>query len=169
MGIGAATCSEGSAGLTLLAARPRVNGITDWEIRSVAREFQTVFVRRTAATLEQIFTLVDSLPDVVVRPEIGEMAFEAAAAARHAASIAGNGNLTGALSASRRALELALTVSHDDTVVAQMYFSWEFKYAVYLPLGLPIIVPIMVGFFRQVKQAKKRRAFRLQHAAEEVS
>merc|ERR1712113_1355009 len=162
-------CNDAAEGLTMLSARPLLDGISDWELGSVAREFHRIFVRRTAATLEQLFTLVDSLPDVVVRPEIGEMAFEAAAAARHAASIAGNGNLTGALSASRRALELALTVSHDDTVVAQMYFSWEFKYAVYLPLGLPIIVPIMVGLFRQVKQAKKRRRFRLQQAAEEVS
>lgn len=153
----AATCSEAVEGLALMAARPILDGIANWEVRSVAREFHTIFVRRTAATLEQLFTLVESLPDVVVRPEIGEMAFEAAAAARHGASLAESGNLTGALATSRRSLALALAVSHDDSVVAQMYFSWEFKYAVYLPLGLPILVPVFVGLFRQGRQAKKRR------------
>merc|ERR1712039_439172 len=96
----------------------------------------------------------------------GGMAFEAAAASRRAASLAGSGNLTGALAASRRALALALTVSHDDTIVAQMYFSWEFKYAVYLPLGLPIIVPIVVGFYRQARRANQHRKARLQREAE---
>merc|ERR1719221_56616 len=149
----------------MMSARPHLDGISDWELGSVAREVRAIFVRRTAATLEQLFTLVDSLPDVVVRPEIGEMAFEAARAARHAASVAESGNLTGALAESRRSLVNALAVTYDDSVVAQMYFSWEFKYAVYLPLGLPILVPVIVGFFRQIKQAKKRRKAKLQEIA----
>lgn len=158
-GRGRATC-DAAGGLALHAAKPRFDGLAEWELLRAARAFHTLFVRRAADTLENLLALVDSLPDVVVRAEIGEMAFEAAAAARRACTAAEEGNLEGALAAARRSLALALTASHDDTVVAQMYFSWEFKYAVYLPLGLPIIVPIVVALFRQLKQARKVRNLR---------
>lgn len=154
-GEGAADSAKG--GLALYAAKPRYDGLSAWELLRVARALHGHFVQRTAETLENLLDLVDSLPDVVVRAEIGEMAFEAAAAARRACAAAADGDLEGALAAARRGLALALTASHDDTVVAQMYFSWEFKYAVYLPLGLPIIVPVMVAMLRQLKQVRAVR------------
>lgn len=151
-----ASC-DAEQGLSLFAAKPRLDGLSGWELFGVARALHALLVQRTAETLENLLALVDSLPDVVVRAEIGEMAFEAAAAARRACSAAEEGDLAGALTAARRGLTLALTASHDDTVVAQMYFSWEFKYAVYLPLGLPMFVPILVALVRQVKHARSLR------------
>mmetsp|Transcript_56151 Transcript_56151/g.174062 ORF Transcript_56151/g.174062 Transcript_56151/m.174062 type:complete len:585 (-) Transcript_56151:13-1767(-) len=161
---GASCSTDGS--LALHAAKPRFDGITDWELLQVARSFHAHFIKRTAETLQNLLALVDSLPDVVVREEIGEMAFEAAAAARHAASAAEEGDLAGALAAGRRGLALALTASHDDTVVAQMYFSWEFKYAVYLPISLPILVPVTVAVVRNFKRERQLRKLKLKGSAD---
>lgn len=119
----------------------------------VVRGVYQLFVKRTAETLEDALALVDSLPDVVVRAEIGEMIANAVAAARNAAGEAAAGKLQSALSSSRQALILALSASHDDTVVANLHFSLEFKYAVYLPIALPMVVPVMMAFVRQTKQA----------------
>jgi len=145
------------SGLELLAARPQYDGITDWEMLLVARAVYGTFVRRTAETLVNLLDLIDSLPDVVVRAEIGKMAFDAVAAARAAAFAAQAGDLSAALSHARKGLHLALTATHDDTVVAERYFSWEFKYAVYLPLFMPMVVPIVFSLIRQLRHAAKLR------------
>mmetsp|Transcript_20404 Transcript_20404/g.44472 ORF Transcript_20404/g.44472 Transcript_20404/m.44472 type:complete len:570 (-) Transcript_20404:45-1754(-) len=152
--------------LSVEAALPRRAGVTDWELRKVAIAVHALFVRRTIETLVSFVELVDSLPDVAVTAEVSQMAFEAASAARRAVEASEAHNLEEALSSSRQGLALALTASHDDTVVAQMYFSWEFKYAVYLPLFLPVVMPILVGSFRHVKKEKAVRKVRHQKAAE---
>merc|ERR1712187_121271 len=95
------------------------------------------------------------------------MAFEAAAKTRHAIRTINSGDFEGALASARRGLALALTVSHDDTVVAEMYFSWGFKYAIYLPLVLPIAVPILVTIIRHFKRYRKLKALNKQEASPE--
>jgi len=152
-------CTDG--GLAVQAALPRFAGIADWELLLVARAFHGFFIARALEVLEKLVALIDSLPDVVVREEIGEFAMEAASAIRRSVVAASQGDVVGAMRDSRRGLKLALTVQHDDTVVAATYFSWEFKYAVYLPLFLPISLPVLAALFRQTKQARKRHRFRL--------
>merc|ERR1712187_310623 len=119
----------------------------------VAHGVYALFVKRTAETLENFLDLVDSLPDVAVRAEIAGIAAEAVASALAASSAARIGSLAAALVAARRGLTLALTAAFDDTVVAHLYFSLEFKYAVYLPIGVPILVAIS----RQTQHAYKLR------------
>ena len=86
-------------------------------------------------TLLNLLELVDSLPDVVVREEIALMAFEAVAKTKASLAAAGRGSGAEALAGAREALLLAFTASHDDSVVSQLYLSWEFKYAVPGPWG----------------------------------
>lgn len=148
---------EASNGLDLAVARPLRSGVAVWELRPVARAIHELFLQRAAETLERMLELIDSLPDVIVREEVGKLAFEAVAAARRALLVAAE-EPAAALRDARHALALALTTSHDDTVVAQTYFSWEFKAAVYLPLTLPFLLPITVSAFREFKSWKKRRA-----------
>mmetsp|Transcript_125761 Transcript_125761/g.245187 ORF Transcript_125761/g.245187 Transcript_125761/m.245187 type:complete len:591 (-) Transcript_125761:233-2005(-) len=152
-------CTDGS--LAVQAARPHFAGIADWELLLVARAFHGFFIARALEVLEKLVALIDSLPDVVVREEIGGFAMEAASAIRRSVVAASQGDIVGAMRDARRGLKLALTVQQDDTVVAATYFSWEFKYAVYLPLFLPISIPVLVALIRQTKQARKRHRFRL--------
>lgn len=142
--------ATGEASLELLVARPRIDGIADWELQILARAAHAHFVQRTAETLRSLVELVDSLPDVVVREEIAAMAFQAVAKTRASIDAASQGDVTSALAESREALVLALTAIHDDSVVSQLYFSWEFKYAVYLPISMPILVPLVTACWRQV-------------------
>ncbi|CAE7616275.1 TMEM65 [Symbiodinium natans] len=76
------------------------------------------------------------------------MAFKAASKLRTSINAAEQGDMFLSLVESRKALVLALTAIHDDSVVSQLYFSWEFKYAVYLPISMPILVPIITSTWR---------------------
>lgn len=162
-----ASCAE-DGGLELLAARPRQNGIADWELMLVARALYSLFLQRTAGALSDFAALVDSLPDLVVREEVGQLVAESTRLARHAAEAAATGDAAEALRASRRALALALETSLDDTVVAQMFFSWEFKYAVYLPLALPIAVPVVVALYREITRKRLSKEVLAEASVEEV-
>ena len=145
---GAPQVDADRSGLALLAARPRLDGISDWEFEILARAVHAQFLRRTVETLRSLVELVDSLPDVEVRQEIASMAFKATQKTKASIEAAEKGDLLPALLESRQALVLALTVIHDDSVVSQLYFSWEFKYAVYLPISMPILVPVLTSTWR---------------------
>jgi len=134
--------------VAFVVARPRFDGIADWELEILARAVHSEFVRRTAETLQSLLELVDSLPDVVVREDIGVTAYKAANKARTSIDAAARRDFILALAEARQALVLSLTAIHDDSVVSQLYFSWEFKYAVYLPISVPILVPIISSMIR---------------------
>jgi len=156
------------SGLVLLTAKPQLDGLARWEHLLVAKVVHTLFVRRAAETLHNFIALVDSLPDLEIRAEIGEIVAKAAASAQEAVSQSAMGNLKEALEAARLALRLSLTASHDDTVVAQMYFSWQFKGAVYLPLMMPIVMPTLMALFRDIKRWRKKIPESMGVVAEEV-
>merc|ERR1711869_106558 len=93
----------------------------------------------------------------VVREEIGHMLYKAADEAGQSLASAAEGDPARALQRARHALALALIATHDDTMVAQTYFSWEFKSAVYLPLVLPILLPIAITSWRETKRKFRRK------------
>jgi hypothetical protein len=148
------------SGLPFFVAQPQLDGIARWEQLLVARVVHTIFVRRAAETLQNFIALMDSLPDLEISAEIGAVVSQAVAAAQQAISESRAGNLNEALSAARLALRLSLTASHDDTVVAHLYFLWQFKWAVYLPLLLPIIVPTFASLWREFQARQKKRGVR---------
>lgn len=45
----------------------------------------------------------------------------------------------------------------DASLLAQLYFPDEQKYAIYIPLFLPIMVPVITSFSMMVKLLKKQR------------
>lgn len=45
----------------------------------------------------------------------------------------------------------------DASLLAQLYFPDEQKYAIYIPLFLPIMVPVITSFSMMVKLLKKNR------------
>jgi phosphatidylinositol glycan class S len=59
--------------------------------------------------------------------------------------------------AATRAAELAEAAFFDHTMVAQLYFPNEHKFAVYMPLFVPIAVPIILALLRELRGIKKKR------------
>jgi len=154
---GVVTSSNLAEGVSLVSASPRSVGMASWELLLVAKALNNRFLQRALETLQNTFNVMDSLPDLVIRAEIGEMASRAAAAAHKSISAAQSGNVNEALQASRLALRLALEMSQDDTVIAQTFFVMQYKLAVHLPLWLPAIVPICNGLYRLALDVVERR------------
>jgi phosphatidylinositol glycan class S len=144
--------------LSVHIAPPGPAGMATWELRAVAHAIYSLFVKRAADKLEDTLELIDSLPTVAVRAELGKVIYQAAEAAKAATAAASVGDVPATLEAAREALRLALTASHDDTVVAHLHFSLEFRAAVYLPMALPVLLPLVLAILRSGQKARKTRA-----------
>ncbi|CAG8555680.1 4399_t:CDS:2, partial [Acaulospora colombiana] len=54
-----------------------------------------------------------------------------------------------ALHHAKKAIERAESAFFDPTMVSMLYFPDEHKYAIYMPLFVPISVPLLVAIFRE--------------------
>eukprot|EP00405_Crypthecodinium_cohnii_P016079 CAMPEP_0206444438 /NCGR_PEP_ID=MMETSP0324_2-20121206/14911_1 /ASSEMBLY_ACC=CAM_ASM_000836 /TAXON_ID=2866 /ORGANISM="Crypthecodinium cohnii, Strain Seligo" /LENGTH=683 /DNA_ID=CAMNT_0053912459 /DNA_START=28 /DNA_END=2079 /DNA_ORIENTATION=- len=170
----AAAAAAGGGSLVVRAVAPSIDGISTWEMLPIYSEIYNHFLARAVETLQNLGALIESLPDVAVPTQTGDLVNKAVESAEECLRLAAVAATAGTpsspkqppitiaalLSAARSTLQLALAASHDDSVVAETYFSWEFKYAVYLPIGLPFAVPILFAVFRTF-----RRAYALQRKA----
>ncbi|RKP04498.1 phosphatidylinositol-glycan biosynthesis class S protein [Thamnocephalis sphaerospora] len=74
------------------------------------------------------------------------------------------GNLLAAFQHAVAASELAETTFFDPTMVAQLYFPDEHKFAVYMPLFVPVAVPLVLALLRELKlQRARKRAAAAEH------
>lgn len=60
-----------------------------------------------------------------------------------------------ALQRSIEAIELAEKAFFDPTMVSMLYFPDEHKYAIYMPLFVPISVPLIMALLKQLKALKQ--------------
>jgi phosphatidylinositol glycan class S len=62
-----------------------------------------------------------------------------------------------ALQHSIHAIERSEKAFFDPTMVSMLYFPDEHKYAIYMPLFVPVSVPLIMAVLKQIKEAKKRK------------
>lgn len=55
------------------------------------------------------------------------------------------------------AIELAEKAFFDPTMVSMLYFPDEHKYAIYMPLFVPISVPLVMAVLKEFKKLKEAR------------
>lgn len=62
-----------------------------------------------------------------------------------------------ALQSSIETIELAEKAFFDPTMVSMLYFPDEHKYAIYMPLFVPISVPLMMALLKEIKKLKQAK------------
>lgn len=66
-------------------------------------------------------------------------------------------NLTASMAHSAQAVNLASRASFNHEMLALLYFPDEHKWAVYMPLFGPMLVPLLVALVREVKEYRNRK------------
>ena len=59
-----------------------------------------------------------------------------------------------ALNHAKQALERSESAFFDPTMVSMLYFPDEHKYAIYMPLFVPVSVPLLIALLREAKKKK---------------
>ncbi|ORX50945.1 hypothetical protein DM01DRAFT_1308060 [Hesseltinella vesiculosa] len=157
MGIQDATAS------TVAALPPSINmtftlaphtGVTTFEKDNLVRRRTMENVINAIATLRSLSQLVLEIPNMVVLDHIQEQVHQSLACIHSVQEALAQGAYDQALASSSQAIELSEKAFFDPTMVSMLYFPDEHKYAIYMPLFVPISVPLVMAIVKTLKQWK---------------
>ncbi|KAI9308809.1 phosphatidylinositol-glycan biosynthesis class S protein [Cunninghamella echinulata] len=131
------------------------SGITTLEKDNLVRRRIMENIINSISTLHSLSQLVLEIPNMVVLDHIQYQVRESLESIQSARDELENGNYGKALKHSIDAIELSEKAFFDPTMVSMLYFPDEHKYAIYMPLFVPISVPLCMAL---IKTLKKRRS-----------
>lgn len=126
-------------------------------------EKDTLVRRRTvenvvnaASTLHSLAQLVEEIPNMVVLDHIGRLVRESLQALDITCKALHRGDYEKAVAQSIDAIDLAEKAFFDPTMVSMLYFPNEHKYAIYMPLFVPISVPLIMAVIKSKKSSSNK-------------
>jgi phosphatidylinositol glycan class S len=131
------------------------SGAAPWELDAASIY---MFLEKYAAVLNKVDALrdlVDANEGMEVKPHIVSV-FESRSLLEAANARVARGDLRGALEKVNAALSLCARAEVDPTLVGLLYFPAEHQMAVLLPLWSPLVLPIVGGFFREIKRYREK-------------
>ncbi|ORX41464.1 hypothetical protein BCR36DRAFT_407506 [Piromyces finnis] len=132
-------------------------GITSWELDQLLRKRTVQNLINASRTLNSLAKLVGSLSNMVVLDKIQEKVLFALECLDNAYKEINGGNYKQVFLYSKNALVASEEAFFDPTMVSMLYFPDEHKYAVYMPLFLPISVPLALVLKEEFKKRKKNK------------
>ncbi|ORZ05341.1 phosphatidylinositol-glycan biosynthesis class S protein, partial [Lobosporangium transversale] len=135
-----------------------VNGaLTTWELDSLLRRRTAENLVDSLATIASLARLVMDTPNMVVLDHIQKDVINALKDVERSCQRLSEQDYLEAISASRDALVKSETAFFDPTMVSMLYFPDEHKYAIYMPLFVPISVPLVMAVLRELKRWKENK------------
>lgn len=130
---------------------------TAWELDYLLRLRWAENVVDSLSTLTSLARLVVDTPNMVVLDHIQKDVVEALKDIEESCDLMAKQEYTSALARSRDGLVKAETAFFDPTMVSMLYFPDEHKYAIYMPLFVPISVPLVMALLRELKRIKESK------------
>lgn len=130
-----------------------------------------VNLAESTATLKRLYDLLDSVPHMPVNHDIQQLVSDSLRQHERATAAVAQQRWSEAGQASQAALDAAHRAFFHPAMLPALYFPDEHLYAVYLPLFLPISVPIIGALLnrltRSQENARKAKKKRLREEAKE--
>ncbi|KAG0375407.1 hypothetical protein BGX24_009148 [Mortierella sp. AD032] len=130
---------------------------TTWELDSLLRRRSTENLVDSLATISSLARLVRNTPNMVVLDHIQKEVTEALRDIGRSCEHLSRQEYVEALAASRDGLVKSEMAFFDPTMVSMLYFPDEHKYAIYMPLFVPISVPLLMSLLRELKRLKEKK------------
>lgn len=143
----------GSSGRVNLLASEK--GFTEWELDLLARQHTCFNLRSCATTLGSFSRLVQSLPRMIIKDEIGKQVEYSLHAANLARSNATLGAYDDSAVLSRQARSLAEDAFFHPSIMSVSYYSFEHCFAVYSPFFLPVALHVLLAAVKEWKRYKQ--------------
>lgn len=120
-------------------------GLRQWEIDSLYR--MRVLEQLTSAmlTLQSLSQLLGEISNIVINDDVGASIHEAVTSVEKGVELLQKGKLLDAFAASKQAFLSAEAAFTDPSLLALLYFPDDQKYAVYIPLFLPVMIPVLMS------------------------
>ena len=137
------------------AFNPR-NGIrTDvffhrWEVDYVMRKVAQKQILKTLSSLESVEKLVSKITNIVIEKDVAEKMHSAVEMSHQALDDLSSGNLVSAYTLSTKSYQVSERAFYDPSLLELLYFPHDQKFAVYLPLFLPVSLPLLSSLYHIV-------------------
>ncbi|KAK5820139.1 GPI transamidase component PIG-S [Gossypium arboreum] len=137
---------------------PSERGFTEWELDVLSRQHTCFNLHSCATTLGSLSRLVQSLPRMIIKDEIGKQVKLSLEAAKLALSNASSGVYESSAASSSQARSLAEDAFFDPSIMSVSYYSFEHCFAVYSPFFLPVSMHVVLAALRELKRYKQEKA-----------
>ncbi|XP_019450086.1 PREDICTED: GPI transamidase component PIG-S [Lupinus angustifolius] len=143
----------GQSGTTILLGSER--GFTEWELDVLSRKHICFNLLSCATTLGSLSRLVQSLPRMIIKDEIGKQVKFSLEAAKFAQSNVSIGMYGASAVSSRHSRSLAEDAFFHPSIMSISYYSFEHCFAIYSPFFLPVSMHVILAALREWKRYKQ--------------
>jgi len=140
-------------------ADPVDAALARWELSAWLRRRGLENLATASATLKSLSDLLEKIQNMVINDEVGRDVEKALRACQKTAELMQAGSLSEAYKKSREALELSEKAFFDQSLLELLYFPDDQKFAIYMPLFLPIGLPVvgsLIAAFKWLKTLKNK-------------
>lgn len=142
---------DSSGTLRLLTSQ---RGFTEWELDVLSRQHTCFNLLQCTTTLGSLSRLVQSLPRMIIKEEIGKQVRYSLEAAKLALSNVSDGVYDASAVSSRQARSFAEDAFYHPSMMSVSYYSFEHCFAVYSPFFLPVSLHVLLAALREWKRYK---------------
>ncbi|XP_046740185.1 GPI transamidase component PIG-S [Diprion similis] len=158
----------GAALVRLDNSKPR-----DWELDALLRIRAVEQLTSAKLTLQSLAQLLEEISNIVITDTVGDRINGALKWVEDSADKLRHGKLLEGYASSKEAFVTAEAAFTDPSLLALLYFPDDQKYAVYIPLFLPVMIPVLLSlrniwryFISKIKENKTNKVDLTQEAKE---
>lgn len=122
--------------------------LRSWELDSLYRIRTVEQITSASLTLQSLSKLLGEINNIVINEDVASSINVAVTNVKKAVDALKLGNLDEAMEASSVAFSASETAFSDPSLLSLLYFPDDQKYAVYIPLFLPIMIPVIMSLKR---------------------
>lgn len=135
----------------------RGSALRDWEVDMLVRRRLRNLLLTSSNTLQSLGNLLGQITNIVVTEQVGQQVEKSVDSIKKAFNLAVEGRITLAQQHALESFKASEIAFHHPTNLAQLYFPDDQKYAIYIPLFLPVGIPVMFSLKHILKGALSRR------------
>ncbi|MEQ2270945.1 hypothetical protein XENORESO_017849 [Xenotaenia resolanae] len=132
-------------------------GLADWELDRLMWSRSVENIATATTTITSLAQLLDQIGNIVINDNIAEQVSNAVTSLQLAVAELDAGNLGFALQFSKEAILASEKAFFDPSLLHLLYFPDDQKFAIYIPLFLPMCVPIMLSLLKIASEARQKR------------
>uniref|UniRef100_A0A3Q0QUL9 Phosphatidylinositol glycan anchor biosynthesis, class S n=1 Tax=Amphilophus citrinellus TaxID=61819 RepID=A0A3Q0QUL9_AMPCI len=132
-------------------------GLADWELDRLMWSRSVENVATATTTITSLAQLLDQIGNIVINDNIAQQVSSAVTSLQLAVAELEAGNLGFALQYSKEAILASEKAFFDPSLLHLLYFPDDQKFAIYIPLFLPMCVPILLSMLKIVSEARQKR------------
>lgn len=143
---------------SVVIEKPQMYSVLDWEFDSLLRRHCIENLASASASLYSLSQLLEKISNIVINDDVAKQVYTAVESIKSSHRFLKDGKLHPAFHASKMALIASEKAFFDPSLLQLLYFPDDQKFAIYIPLFLPISIPVVMSLLKALKWIKQERA-----------